>query len=241
MRKANFVQIIVFMQLEKSASLADVPQPLTEQAFHILRRDVMMGQFEPGQKLKLDELQSLYGFSSSPLREAMSKLSQEGLIRSDERRGFRVAEISRDDLEDITQMRLLLDVQALQLSILHGDDAWEAAIVSAHYKLDKMERNFTEGPLSLDDSWVNAHKVFHMALINACQSERLQQWCSSLFDQAERYRQFSAKHRKTGRKKSSEHKKIMDAVLSREADAAAQLLKDHIASTRKNVLAVLDI
>jgi len=89
------------MQTEKTSS-AETHQPLTDQAFNCLRRDVMMGHFEPGRKLKLDELQELYGFSSSPLREAMSKLSQEGLIRSDERRGFRVTEISQQDLQDIT-------------------------------------------------------------------------------------------------------------------------------------------
>jgi DNA-binding GntR family transcriptional regulator len=228
------------MQTEKTSS-AETHQPLTDQAFNCLRRDVMMGHFEPGQKLKLDELQELYGFSSSPLREAMSKLSQEGLIRSDERRGFRVTEISKQDLHDITQMRLMLDVQALEQSIAHGDDAWEAAIVSTHYRLDKLERSFGDGPVVLDEVWVNAHREFHMAMIAACPSERLKTWCASLFDQAERYRQFSAKHRKISRRKYSEHKKIVDAVLSRDAATACALLTDHISSTQKNVLAALAI
>lgn len=228
------------MQSDKQA-LGDSLPPLTDQAFHSLRRDVMMGQFEPGQKLKLDDLQNLYGFSSSPLREAMSKLSQEGLIRSDERRGFRVAEISRSDLEDITHMRLLLDLQALQLAMALGDDDWEARIVSAHYRLDKLERHLSDGPVSLDDTWVVAHKEFHMALLDACNSNRLKQGCASLFDQAERYRQFSAKHRKTGRRKSNEHQKIMAAVLNRDVEMAVALLQEHISSTQKNVLTALTI
>ena len=116
----------------------DAGLPLTEQALLRLRRDVTMGVFEPGKKLKVDELQAIYGFSSSPLREALSKLSQEGLIRADDRKGFRVAEISKDDLQDITRMRLMLDIQALELAIELGDDEWEAEIVSAHYKLDKL-------------------------------------------------------------------------------------------------------
>ncbi len=227
------------MQTEKTPSLEN-HQPLADQAFNCLRRDVMMGRFEPGRKLKLDELQELYGFSSSPLREAMSKLSQEGLIRSDERRGFRVTEISKQDLQDITQMRLMLDVQALEQSIAHGDDAWEAAIVSTHYRLDKLERSFGDGPVVLDDVWVSAHRDFHMSLLAACESERLKSWCASLFDQAERYRQFSARHRKTNRRKYSEHKKIVDAVLSRDIATACALLSDHISSTQKNVLAALE-
>jgi DNA-binding GntR family transcriptional regulator len=65
--------------------------PLVDQAFQRLRRDVLTGTFAANAKLKVEELQEAYGFSSSPLREALSRLSQEGLVRADERRGFRVA------------------------------------------------------------------------------------------------------------------------------------------------------
>lgn len=213
--------------------------PLIERAVMGLRRDVTMGVFAPGQKLKLEELQALYGFSSSPLREALSKLSQEGLVRSDERKGFRVADISREDLQDITRMRLMLDIQALESAMEQGDDEWEASIVAAHYKLDKLERVLPEGPVVLDDAWVAAHKDFHLSLLSACGSARLLQWCATLFDQAERYRQFSARHRKTHRHKSREHKRIMDAVLKRDVPTARQLLIEHMSSTQHNVLVAL--
>lgn len=228
-----------FMQLQAPADLEPNP-PLTEQALMRLRRDVTLGVFEPGQKLKLDELQSRYGCSSSPLREALSKLSQEGLIRADERKGFRVADISRSDLQDITRMRLLLDVQALESAILHGDAEWEAAIVAAHYKLDKLERALSDGPVALDETWVITHKAFHLALLEACDSPRLLHWCATLFDQAERYRQFSARHRQSSRRKSTEHKRLMDAVIRRDIPTARRLLEDHIASTHHNVLTALD-
>src|SRR4051812_27593724 len=109
--------------------------PLTEQAFRRLRRDVLTGTFAAGNKLKLDELQQQYGFSSSPLREALSRLTQEGLVKSDDRRGFRVAPISLEDLADITRMRLMLDVQAFGESIAAGDDEWEATVVAAYHRL----------------------------------------------------------------------------------------------------------
>jgi DNA-binding GntR family transcriptional regulator len=231
---------IIFMQAKVHPDLEPTP-PLTEQALLSLRRDVTLGVFEPGRKLKLDELQTRYGFSSSPLREALSKLSQEGLIRADERKGFRVADISRSDLQDITRMRLLLDVQALESAMQRGDAEWEAAIVAAHYKLDKLERALSDGPVVLDEAWVSVHKAFHLALLGACDSPRLLQWCANLFDQAERYRQFSARHRKTSRRKSTEHKRIMDAVLKRDIPTARRLLEEHISSTQHHVLAALSI
>ena len=213
---------------------------LTEQAMVRLRRDVTLGVFEPGRKLKLEELQAHYGFSSSPLREALSKLSQEGLIRADERKGFRVADISRADLEDITRMRLMLDTQALASAIRCGDDEWEAAIVAAHHKLDKIERMLPDGPVVLDEGWTAAHRAYHLAMLSACDSPRLLQWCASLFDQAERYRQFSARHRQVNKRKAHEHKRLMDAVVRRDADTACDLLREHISSTQRNVLSILN-
>src|SRR5262245_21671231 len=113
--------------------------PLVDKAFQRLRQDVLSGTFGAGMKLKVEELQEAYGYSSSPLREALSRLSQEGLVKADERRGFRVAPLSLDDLRDITRMRLMLDVPALGEAIEHGDDAWEASIVAAFYRLEKVE------------------------------------------------------------------------------------------------------
>jgi DNA-binding GntR family transcriptional regulator len=213
--------------------------PLTEQAFRSLRHDVLVGTFAAGSKLKLDELQDHYEISSSPLREALSRLAQEGLVRADERRGFRVAAISLDDLNDITHMRLLLDVQAIRSAIESGDDAWESAIVAAYHRLEKVESRLGDGPIILDDEWSEVHRAFHVALIAACPSERQRSWSASLFDQAERYRRFSAQYRQVSRRKSTEHRKIMDATLSRDADLACALLCEHMLSTKRNVEAAL--
>lgn len=213
--------------------------PLVEQAFSRLRHGVLTGEFPPGAKLRIDELQETFGVSSSPLREALSRLAQEGLVRSDERRGFRVAPISLADIADITRMRLLIDVLALRESIEHGSDAWDADIVVAFHRLERVESKLSDGPVVLDDEWSDLHRGFHLSLLAACPSDRLLAWSASLFDQAERYRRFSARFRKSTRRKSNEHRKIMDAALRRDADTACALLTEHIASTQRNIETVL--
>lgn len=213
--------------------------PLVEQAFARMRRDVLTGNFAAGAKLKVDELQKAYGVSSSPLREALSRLAQEGLVRADERRGFRVSPLSVTDLADITRMRIMLDVPALKDSMREGKDDWEANIVAAFHRLEKIESRLSDGPVVLDEDWSALHRGFHMALISACASQRQLAWSASLFDQAERYRRFSARYRKTLKRKSSEHKRIMEATLDRDAPTASLLLKEHIMSTLQNVEAIL--
>lgn len=214
---------------------------LVEQAFTRLRKDVLLGSFAAGGKLKIDELQVAYGLSSSPLREALSRLAQEGLVRADRRRGFRVAPITAEDMADITRMRLMLDVQALGDAMACGDDGWEAAIVAAFYRLEKVESRIGEGPTMLDDEWSSLHREFHAALIAACPSPRQRAWSASLFDQAERYRRYSSSQRRTLRSKTNEHKKIMDAALKRDVKVAIALLRDHILGTQRNVEAAFEI
>ena len=81
----SFFQCLEFMHKIQNMYKTDTSPrtpPLVDQAFAQLRRDVLNGTYGPGAKLKLDELQAAYGFSSSPLREALSRLAQEGLILS---------------------------------------------------------------------------------------------------------------------------------------------------------------
>lgn len=225
--------------MQKIEAFAEPATPLAEQAFRHLRRDMLGGQLEAGRKLKLEELQGHYGLSSSPLREALNRLAQEGLVRADERRGFRVAPISADDLADITRMRLLIEVPALRDAMTQGHDEWEANIVAAHHRLELVESRFGDGALVLDDEWSTLHQQFHAALLAACASPRQLAWSASLWDQAERYRRFSARHRAISRRKTVEHSQLMDATLRRDADTACALLAEHILSTQRNVEAAL--
>jgi len=222
--------------MDNLASLrVDLQPPLTEVALRRLRHDVLVGTFPAGAKLKLDTLQQHYGLSSSPLREALSRLTQEGFVRSDERRGFRVAALSLDDIADITRMRLMVDTEALRDAMINGIDEWEADIVAAFHRLDRIEAKLGDGPLLLNDEWTALHRNFHLALLSACSSERLRNLSAGLFDQAERYRQISARARKVARRKGNEHKRIMDAVLRRDIETACELLREHISSTHRNV------
>lgn len=209
--------------------------PLTEQAFHRLRSDVIVGHLAPNTKLKLELLISRYGLSSSPLREALNRLAQEGLVCAGERRGFRVAPLSISDLVDITAMRKLIDVPTLADAISHGDEDWECSIKASFHRLSLAEKKLSDGPVVLDDHWETVHRDFHLSLLAGCPSARQRFLSASLFDQAERYRRFSGRFRQTIRRKSQEHKRLMNAVLQRDTATACMLLEEHIENTRINL------
>jgi GntR family transcriptional regulator, carbon starvation induced regulator len=97
------------------------------------------------------------------------------------------------------------------------------------------------GPVVLDTEWSSRHREFHLALIAACRSERLLTWSSSLFDQAERCRHFSAHNRLANKQKNAEHRMLMKAVIKRDAKLSIALLTEHTKSTQRNVLAAFKL
>ncbi|WP_300299911.1 GntR family transcriptional regulator [Ferrovibrio sp.] len=217
-----------------------VPRPdaettLVEKAYAVLRRAILRGETLPGEKLKIDVLQKEHAISSSPLREALNRLTAEGLVTAEGNRGFRVAPISLEDLQDIVAMRVMLEREAVEASIAQGNDEWEARIVAAFYRLEREEKRIVGDGAPLSEEWSERHRDFHMALLSGTGSRRLINLCASLFDQAERYRRLSAIYRKRPRNKTFEHKRLMEAVLARDAALATALLREHVEKTAQNV------
>ncbi|MFP6850942.1 MAG: GntR family transcriptional regulator [Pseudomonas sp.] len=212
---------------------------LIEVALQQMKKSIICCEMAPGEKLKVSELSQVYGLSSSPIREALNRLAQEGIVEASENKGFRVAGLSVEDFRQITHLRRLLECEALAEAIRHGDDAWEATVLGAFHRLGVVEKRLNSISVALDDGWSERHKAFHFALFSACPSPMLLRLIDSLFDQAERYRRFSALHRKVERHKGNEHQKLMDAALARDVDGAVALLDKHIGGTLSHVTDVL--
>ena len=231
--------------LDFSGISTAVDQPETkltvaDDAYRKLRVLILQGTLQPGQKLKFEVLQQELGLSASSLREAFMKLVNEGLVQLAQRRGFSVAPISIEELKDITRLRKILEPMALRDAIEHGDDAWEAQILATWHRFSKIDTAQSDAPGILDDQWSYWHRAFHESLVAACPSKKTMQFRAVLFEQSERYRALSAARRTKPRKKSDEHRKLMEAVLARDSDKAEALMIKHMALTSNFLANVLD-
>jgi DNA-binding GntR family transcriptional regulator len=209
---------------------------LTSAVHERLRRAIVEGEFAPGQKLRIEVLRTLYGVGASPLREALNRLSAEGLVIQEDQRGFRVPPVSPADLEELTRTRCLLNEIALRESIARGGIDWEERIVLAHHRLARMNP-YSGNSAKLDPEWDKRHREFHAALISSCGSRWLSAYCESLFDQADRYRYLSVRaleHRDF----VGEHRSIMEATLARDTDLAVRLLNEHVRHTAHLVMSL---
>jgi DNA-binding GntR family transcriptional regulator len=196
-----------------------------------LRTDLLRGALEPGSRLAMEALATRYDTSTTPLREALSRLVADGLVERRELRGFAVANVSAEDLAEITKVRCQLEEIALRESIAARDQAWEEAVAFAYHRLSRTPRSLAENRFEDNPDWEPRHRAFHRALIAGCGSRWLLGFCDQLADQHQRYRRLSAARAYRTRPVSNEHRAIMDAALDGRADQAVALLRAHIERT----------
>lgn len=210
---------------------------MSEQVYRLLRRDIMGGALAPGQSLRLELLKQRYGSSFSPIREALNRLRSERMVVATTSRGFRVAPLSADELRDACETRILIDCDALRRSLANASDAWEARLVGAFHALTLAGRRAAQ-PADPDPDQEDAlearHQEFHHALIGACRSPWLLDLSTQLYAQTERYRR-PARAGATAigprRDAGQEHRLLLEAALSRDADWAVATLAAHYRDT----------
>ncbi|MCY4555169.1 MAG: GntR family transcriptional regulator [Chloroflexi bacterium] len=202
-----------------------------------IKRDIIYGVLTPGSKLKLKTLKGRYSASFSTLREALNRLSSDGFVESPEQRGFFVKQVSREDLIEIAELRVLLECHAIEKSVIIGDNNWEGNLVAAHHKLHIVEMRMLAGDLSERELWKRYDWEFHLALIEACKSTNLLSLHSILYDKYLRYQMLMLSYR--GESAVEEHRAIFKAALERDAAGAKRCLEDHIRNGLADTLAAV--
>jgi DNA-binding GntR family transcriptional regulator len=210
-------------------------ETVAESSYRRIRADIIFGRLAPAQKLKLESLKETYETSVSTLREILNRLSSEGLVVAEGQRGFEVSPVSATDLREIAALRLLLETHALEQSFEYGDVEWEARLVSAHYKLSRMERVMATGDTGQAEDWKRYDWEFHQALISACGSKLLMEMHSVVFDKYLRYQMVALSYR--GEIAAKEHQQLLDAALRRDQQMAKQVLTVHIEDGVEHALA----
>jgi DNA-binding GntR family transcriptional regulator len=195
-----------------------------------LRVGILLGRHAPGAKLKIAELAEAMEVSPGAVREALSRLTAEQLVVSEDQKGFSVAPLSIEDLQDLTELRCDIEALALRRSVANGDDAWEAAVLAAAHRLSRVPPRLAAGDVDAALAWVARHAEFHAALVSACGSRRLLELHTQLYEQSERYRGLSSRSDQA-RDVGAEHQAIVDAALARDGDRLVDLMVAHIRST----------
>lgn len=206
-------------------------------AYRALRGDIVAGRLAPGARLGFAKLVETYDCSIGTIREVLQRLAEQGFVTTEPKRGFRVVEISAEDLKDLTEARCDIEVLALRYAVERGSLTWEAAVVAAHHRLERTPQYDDDDPGRFNDAWVIAHNAYHQALLEGCTNTRILSTATRLRDSAELYRQWSAPKHDRDRDIAGEHRAILEAALAHDATLACKLLGAHIQRTTDALLA----
>ena len=216
------------LQMSKIAS----PRTLSRAVFAAVRGEVLSGRLDPGSRLLPRELAAKYDVSVSVVREALTRLSEQGLVVAEPQLGFSVVSLDLDDMRDLYRLRVLIEGTALRDAIEHGDIEYETRVIASHHRLERTPQMVDDGSGQITEEWAAAHGEFHHQLLSASTSPRLRDLADRLRDTSELYRRWSTLTRELPRRDiPDEHGALMQAVLDHDADGAVVLITDHINRT----------
>ena len=217
-----------------SAPSASEPRSQASAAYAAIKRDLLSGRHAPGDRLKIADLAATLEVSPGAVREALSRLVPEQLVVSRDQRGFVVAPLSIEDLEDLTALRCDMESMGLRRSVALGDAGWEALVLASAHRLRRTQM-ISEAYGGLTADWVQRHAAFHAALVSASGSPRLLNLLAQLYEQSERYRGLSV-HSENRRDITGEHQNLVDAALDRDADRLVALMCSHLRETTSLII-----
>ena len=192
--------------------------PLRDVVFNTLRRAILKGELEPGERLMEIALANKLGVSRTPIR----KLELEGLVVMIPRKGAEVARITEKDLRDVLEVRTSLEKLAIELAC---DRITEEDINDLNLACKDFEESFGK-----DDLTTIAEKdvAFHDIIFRATKNARLIQILNNLREQMYRYRLEYLKDTQSHGRLVEEHQKIVNAIIEKNKEEAVRLIQEHI-------------
>jgi len=200
---------------------------LSDQMVANIRRDILLGIYMPGDKLRTNDLKLRYEVGGTPIREALMQLVWQNFVVMEPQKGFRVAPVSLEELRDILDTRRAIESIALKKSLQRGDETWELSVLAAFHRLSRVNLDAPDVDYTV---WGKLHMNFHLALTSACGSTLMLQIIETLYNQLERYRHIWLNHdleAQQGYHDDGEHRDIMNAVMERDLPLAASLFEKH--------------
>lgn len=200
--------------------------------YTLLRGDILTGVLKPGDKIKIDQLTQRYETSHIPIREALSGLVSEGIVKREARRGFFVTAVNVEMLEELVKTRCWLEERALTEAIAHRTVQWEEGVVLALYWLSRTPRYTDAAHTGLNKEWDEKHRHFHHVLISTCGSSLLLRYCQEIRDRVDSYRLMAeGLDPKPFEARPDEHRLIAEAALAGDTELAVGYLLTHYRRT----------
>jgi len=207
---------------DTEAAARGAGRSLAEQAYAAIREGVLDARFAPGAYMLEKELADLLEMSRTPVREALVRLANEGMVEIRPRHGMRVLPISADDMAEIYTILTALESEVAAEVAARGLPAAELAALKA--SLAAMTAALDDDDLP---AWTVADEAFHRRLVENSGNRRIRAVIQQFWDQAHRVRMLTLRIRPKPTASNADHEALVAAIEVGDADRARELHREH--------------
>ena len=208
--------------------------PVRERAYEYLKSAILSGRFNPGKRLTEEHLAEEMGVSRTPVREALHKLELEGLIKPLETRGFIVSKDSREEVEELFDMRAILEGYGLRVI---SEKVSEDLLEQLNGLIGKAEDALRRKQIREVFKWnTQFHDTIHRMVAG---KKRLHRLLVNVRKYVLRYREDTLQYPDGGRRALDGHRKIVLALRLRDPDLCERVMREHIQQAKEDALQFL--
>lgn len=216
-----------------SDKLAIVNNPLASQVYELLWQKIVRSEFKPGEKLSDLRLSEQMGVSRTPVREALQRLVQDGIVAARANHGFFVATFSTKDATELYDVRAALEVLAVRLAFPHLNSL---LLEDAVGQLEAIcERLAVNDPTAKAD-YLPVDQAFHRLIYGAANNKRLETLLDGLLAQIGVFQIYGLHSEKLLKVSIEQHQAILNALLRRDLPAAELAMQEHIQSVKQQII-----
>ena len=199
-----------------------------------IRQAILSGRYPAGSQLRQDALAETYGVSRIPIREVLFQLEAEGLVKILPQKGAIVSQLSREEIDDVFDLRILLEPRLFLASA-------PKLIQEDFDRLDEKQTTYVRAIAAGQiDEYGRLNAELHMAMYHRANMPRTQQIVASLLQTSDRYTRVQLSSEAAMARAMQEHAELIGLCRSRDFERAAGLLADHISAVREDLIAVLE-
>ncbi|TVO77886.1 MAG: GntR family transcriptional regulator [Sedimenticola selenatireducens] len=209
-------------------------QSFSDHAYSELKRRILENEISMGNQYMEQEVAELLNMSRTPVREALIKLANEGLVEIRPRHGMRIKPVSLKDMAEICEVLTSLESTAAALTAKRNlsetdIERMKQAVVDMDKALDKDDL----------DAWAKADERFHKLLVSLSGNERLAALVDTYYDQSHRFRMLTLRLRPKPVNSNKDHRETLEAIIRGDADAARQTHRKHREQSGKMMVELL--
>jgi DNA-binding GntR family transcriptional regulator len=208
---------------------------MVDAAYEEMRRRILDNEWSPGRQALEQEIALALGMSRTPVREALIRLQNEGLVEVVPRRGVRVLPVSPTDMREIYQILTALECAAVEILGRRKPSAAELKPLVEATRL--MDRALKADDL---DAWAAADEHFHRQLIELAGNRQLQQTVLNYWDRAHRARMFSLRLRPKPANSTREHMQLVSLLQAGDLEGAVKVNRAHRERASDELLAIFE-